>query len=275
MRKNIIRGLLLSTALPVAYNAPGWKKDADGKLELDSEGNPIYVNSTGTEQSVKGDTIANLNAEAKTHRTAKEAAEAKLAKYVDKSGKALDPEAAAKAIETVANIDAKKLIDAGEVDKVRETVKAEFTAQMGELTTDRDGWKNKYEDKLVDDVFNDPYMENIAMPKDFFAAAMRKNFKVEDGKVVAYDSAGNRLNSKKDIGNYASPSEALELLVAAHPQKDTLLKAQSEGGSGNNGGGGSRGQGNTLKRAAYDALGANEKAAYSGKLATGEVTLVD
>ena len=99
-----------------AFNNPGWKLDADGKLEL-KDGNPIYLDASGRESIVDGGTITRLNGEARAHREAKEAAETKLRAF-----EGLDPEAARKAVETVKNIDAKKLIDAGEVEKVRESV---------------------------------------------------------------------------------------------------------------------------------------------------------
>lgn len=272
----ILRAALLTTVavFPVAFETgkPGWKMDGD-KLALDASGNPIYVNSEGVEASVKGDTIATLNAEAKGHRTAKENAEAALKKY-EVNGKLIDPELAIKSVDTVSKIDAKKLIDAGEVDKVRDTIKAEFTAQLTEKDNAIGERDQRINGMLIDSVFkgSEFIAERVAMPRDFFEAAMRTNFKVEDGKVTAYDRSGNRLMSKKSVGEYADPNEALELLVDMHPQKDTILKAQQGGGSGNQGGGGGRGAGRTIRRADFEALPPGEQAAIATK---GETTIVD
>jgi hypothetical protein len=270
--------LLHSTAIsPVAFDAgsPGWKKDADGKLVLDGDGNPIFVNAANVEQSVKGDTIATLQSEAKGHRTRAEKAEGDLAKFKTPDGKLLDPEIAVKAVETVGKIDAKKLIDAGEVDKLTDQIKAGFTQQITEKDNALTEARNTINGMKIDGVFkgSEFIAERVAMPRDFFEAAMRSNFKVEDdGKIGAYDRSGNRLMSKKNAGEFADPSEALELLVDMHPQKDTILKANSAGGSGNNGGGGSRGAGRTMKRSDFEALAPADQAAIATK---GETAIVD
>ena len=117
MKTTLRTALMTTAALKLATaaaieNKSGWKMDGD-KIAVDGDGNPIFINAAGQEQSVKGDTITNLNAEAKQHRVAKEAAEAELKKY-EVNGKRIDPEVATKAIDTVSKIDAKKLIDAGE-----------------------------------------------------------------------------------------------------------------------------------------------------------------
>ena len=83
------------------------------RLKLDEQnhavlqdGKPVYVHEDGKEvpfdaaQAVGK--IASLNAEAKQHREAKEAAEAKL-----KAFDGLDADKAKKALETVANLDDK------------------------------------------------------------------------------------------------------------------------------------------------------------------------
>lgn len=265
--------LLAATILCAAFESgtPGWKMDGD-KIAVDGDGNPVWINSTGGEQSVKGDTISNLNAEAKAHRTAKETAEAALAKY-----KGIDPDAATKAIDLVANIDAKKLIDAGEVDKVRETIKGDFTAQLAERDKAIEAANVRIENMLIDGVFkgNEFIAERVAMPGDFFQAAMRQNFKVEDGKVVAYDRSGNRLMSKKSSGEFADPNEALELLVESHPQRDTILRAPIGGGTGNGGGGGNRGSGRIVRRADFEAMSPAQAAEAAGLASKGELQIVD
>jgi len=67
--------MMLSVRLPIAY-APGWKKDADGHLEL-KDGNPIYLDANDKEMTVEHGTIARINGEAKSHRERAEAAEKK------------------------------------------------------------------------------------------------------------------------------------------------------------------------------------------------------
>lgn len=277
----IIRKTLFASTACVAIaaafeNDAGWKMDGD-KLALDGDGNPIWINTAGQESSIKGDTITNLNREAKQHREGKEAAEAALNKYKGKDGKLVDPDVAIKAIDDMSKIDSKKLIDAGEVDRVRDEIKAEFTSQLTEkdqALAERDA---KINNMLIDGVFtgSEFIAEHVAMPRDFFQAAMRQNFKVEDGKVIAHDKSGNRLMSKKNPGEYADPNEALQLLVDAHPQKDTILKAPEAGGTGGGGGGGNRGGGRVMKRSEYDTLPPHKQAELAGQMGKGEIKIVD
>lgn len=99
------------------------------KLKLDENGNvvvvdgkPVYIHDDGKEipfdapQAMQK--ISSLNAENKQHREAKEKAEAELKKFdgIDDVAKAKE------ALKTVENLDAKKLIDAGEAEKVRQEV---------------------------------------------------------------------------------------------------------------------------------------------------------
>ena len=270
---------LLTTTAARAFapgDKPGWKMDGD-KLALDSAGNPIYVDTTGTESAVQGDTISRLNNEAKGHRTAKETAETALNAYKDETGKLIDPTIAIKAVKTVAGLDAKKLIDAGELDKVRETVKSEFMGQLSEKDKALNEMGGRLDNMTIDRVFSgsDFIRDRVAMPRDFFEAAMRSNFKVNDGKVEAYDRSGNRIMSRKTIGEYADPAEALEIMVDTHPQKDTILKAAQSGGTGTDSNGGSRGKGRVVSRSDFDAMSPGDKAAAGTAMQKGEMTITD
>lgn len=273
-----INKFLLSTASLIAVfenDKPGWKVDENGALVL-KDGNPIYIDASGRELTVEGTTISRLNNEAKTHREGKEAAETELNKFkVD--GKLIDPDAAKRAIDTVGKIDAKKLIDAGEVDKVREQIKSEFVSQLAERDKTIADQQTRLDANEIDKVFSnsDLVRDGLAVPRDFFEAAMRKNFKVVDGKLEAYDSNGNRLMSKERAGEYANGDEALRMLVDLHPNKDTILKADAHGGSGNDGGGGNRGGKRSIKRADFEKMPANEQADYAGKMSKGEIEIVD
>lgn len=251
--------------------SPGWKVDVDGHIVL-KDGNPVWIDIAGKEKTVGGDTITNTNKEAKTNRERAEAAETKL-----KAFDGLDPEIARKAIETVGKLDAKKLIDSGEVDKVRDQVKAEFTKQLEEKDGHSKGLQARIDGMLIDGVFsNSPFVrDNIAVPADMFQASFRNQFKIEEGKINAYDKAGNRLMSKTKVGEYADPDEALQLLVDAHPQKETILKANIGSGTGNNGRGGNRGTGNVMKRGDFDKLNPVQKSETMTKVSKGEMKVVD
>lgn len=271
MNKKLLLASVFATFVGAFDNTAGWKLDADGKIEM-KDGNPVYLNAAGQEQVVQGDTITRLNGEAKTHREGKEAAELKL-----KAFEGLDPEIARKAVETVGKIDAKKLIDAGEVDKVRDAIKAEFTAQLTEKDKTIGDLQSNVGSLNISKVFDGSEFvrDQVATPRDMFQSAFAQNFKYEDGKVIAYDRAGNRLMSKARAGEYAEPDEAIQLLVDAHPQKDLIIKAQTGGGSGNGGGGGNRGGGRTMRRADFEALPPHEQTTIAAQAGKGEMRIVD
>jgi len=253
----------------LVHDNSGWKLDDDGHVVM-KDGNPVYLNG-GNEMTVRGDTISQLNGEAQRHREEKQALEKKLKAY-----DGLDAEQARQAITKLADVDLSKMIDKGEIDKVKAQIQSEYNTLMeekdgaiGKLQSEIDGMK-------IDSIFNSKFVqESVAVPHDMFQASFRNNFKVEDGKINAYDKSGNRLMSKEHIGEPASPEEALKLLVDAHPQKDTILKADIGNGSGSNGSGGNRGTGRILKRAEYDKLPPVKQAELAGKMASGELQIVD
>jgi hypothetical protein len=81
----------------------------------------------------------------KAHRTAKETAEAKPASFEGIE----DPEAAKKALQTVKNLDDKKLVDAGQVETVKnEAIKA-VRAEFEPIVAERDKLKGElYGEKI-------------------------------------------------------------------------------------------------------------------------------
>lgn len=247
--------------LPMVFdNTPSWKTDVDGKLVL-KDGNPVYLDSTGAELVVDQSTISKLRAEAKTHREEKEAALARAKMF-----EGIDPDLARKSIDLAAKIDAKKLIDAGEVDKVRKEIADQMTSQFTAQLTEKDNAlikaSSRIENMLIDGVFSGSEFvrDNVVVPQDMFQAFFRNNFKVEDDRVVAYGKDGNRILSKTKAGEYAEPNEALQILVESHAQKDVILKASGASGSGSSGAGGARQPGSRIMtKAEFDKLSAAEK----------------
>jgi hypothetical protein len=250
----------------------GWKLSEDGKTIEMKDGNPIWIDANNGEATLAHDAITRLNGEAKTLRQRAETAEASLVPFKD-----IDPAAAKKAIELTKNIDAKKLIDAGEVEKLKNDIKAEFNSQLTELTTSNQKLTTDYNDLRVNSVFaqSDFIRDNIAVPRDMFEASFRNNFKIVDGNIQVFDKSGNRVMSKAKLGEHAEPEEALQILVDQHPQKATILKANQNSGGGNNGGGGHRPGNRTVTRAAFEALTPAERAHTAAEAGKGTVTIVD
>jgi len=211
------------------------------------DGREVAFDAVGTVQ-----TISRLNGEAKTHRERAEAAE-KVAKAFEGI---TDAEAARKALATVANLDAKKLIDAGEVDKIRaEAIKA-VEDKYAPIVSERDSLQKSLVDEKVGGSFARSKMiaDKLAIPADLVQARFGEAFKVEGNDVVAYDKSGNKLFSRSNPGEVAKFDEALEILIDQYPYRDSILKSTGASGGGAQGGSGGGSGGKTMSRAAFDAL---------------------
>ena len=246
-----------------------FKLDATGAIvvqEVNGQKLPVFVHADGKETAFDGDstiaTISRLNGEARTHREAKEAAEAALKPFKD-AGIA-DPAAAAKALNTVKNLDDKKLVDAGEVDKIKQaaidSVKAEFEPFV---TKAKDLEQQLYTEKIGGAFARSKFIgEKLAIPADIAQAAFGSRFKVEGGKTIAVDANGQQIFSRTRHGEPADFEEALEILVDQYPHKASILKGSgaSGGGAASSGGQGSAG-GKTMSRAQFEALPLSDRAA--------------
>ena len=235
------------------------------------DGKPLYEDDDGKEVAFdaahSAETIRRLNGEAKGHREAKEAAEEKLAAYGD-----LDPETAQAALETVANLDQQQLVDAGKVEEIKaEAIKAaeEKSAQRikaleEELATKAETAQSleaTLSKTLIGNAFAGSKFvaDNVAIPPDLLQARFGQQFQVEEGRVVAYDNAGNKLYSKSKPGELASFDEAIEILVDAYPYRDDILKGRQQQGAGAQPG--QPGGGKKISRAQFDQLPEPEKRA--------------
>ncbi|WP_092946917.1 DUF6651 domain-containing protein [Roseateles sp. YR242] len=221
------------------------------KLKLDDKGNvvvqdgkPVYVKDDGSEVAfdVVGttNTISRLNAEAKGHRERAEAAEGKLKSFDGIE----DPEAAKKALGTVANLDAKKLIEAGEVEKVKGEIKAAYEKQLADANSETETLRGQLHGHMVGGSFTRSKFvtEKLAIPADLVEARFGKHFNVVDGKVVATDANGNKIYSASNPGELADFDEALTTIVGAYPQKNQILKGSGAAGGGSGGSGGGKSQ---------------------------------
>ena len=242
------------------------------KLKLDEqghvvvqEGKPVYVHDDGKEiahdAQATVQTISRLNSEAKSHRERAEAAEKTLKTF---EGIA-DPAAAIKALETVSNLDHKKLVDAGEVEKVKAEISKAFQTQLDGVTTERDTIKKQFFDEKIGGSFARSKLiaEKLAIPSDLVQAKFGNAFKIEDGKIVAYDHIGNKIYSRSRPGEMADFDEALESLIEQYPHRESILKGSgaSGGGASNNPSNGSTNN-KTISRAAFNSLQATERMAH-------------
>lgn len=243
------------------------------KLKLDEQGHvvvqdgrPVYVHDDGKEIPFDAPAalskITALNGEAKSHRERAETAEKTLKAFDGIE----DAEAARKALATMANIDAKKLIDAGEIEKVKGEISKAFEAKLSEATTKAQTLEQQLYGEKIGGSFSRSKLiaDKLAIPADMVQARFGQAFKIEDGKVVAYDGNGNKLYSRARPGELADFDEALESLIEQYPYKDHILKSSGASGGGAQGGGnGNGGSGKkTMTRQQFDAANPAERMAH-------------
>lgn len=250
-----------------------WKKDKD-VLVIGSDGNPIWITGEGAEAkelSVSGDTIPRLQREAQTHRTAKEAAEAKVAAFAD-----LDPVKAREALDKLALIDTAQLIDAGKHQQVIEGYKAEATAKLTAKEQEIEQLRKEADDERITAAFAaSPFIrEKIGLGPDLVKNMLGNKFAVKDKRVVAVDQNGNPMSGKQ-FGEVASFDEAIEAIVMSRPDKDSLLRGVNGGGSGGSSGGGADGRKRTVTRSDFRKFNPVERRAFIEEEGKGTAQLVD
>jgi hypothetical protein len=265
--------LATTTALTaVAFETKAGWKVTDGKIETDSDGNPIYITDDGSETAVKYDTAIQLRGEAKAHRTRAERAEAELKKF-----EGIDPKAAREALDKLKDVDLDKLVASDKLEEVTAQMKQQYENDLRTRDEKAAEIQRENDNLRLENAFSSSEFlsTRVALPADVVQKAFRDRFKVDNGKIVPLDDHGQPLYSKKAGSEYATVDEAFETYITARPDKDSWLKAPDASGSGSQGGGGGRGTGNTMKRADYDALDQGKKTEIGMKVAKGEIQVVD
>lgn len=215
------------------------KLDENGHVVV-QEGKPVYVHEDGKEVAFDASgtvsTITRLNAEAKSHRERAESAEKSLKGF---DGIA-DPAAARNALDVVSKLDQKKLVDAGEIDTVRNEISKAFQTQLDEANGKAQTYEQQlYAEKIGGSFARSKYIaDKLAVPVDMVQATFGQNLKIEEGKVVAYDTQGQKIFSRSRPGELADFDEAIETLVSQYPHRDHILKSSNANGGGSQGGGG-------------------------------------
>lgn len=249
------------------------KTDENGNVVV-QDGKPVYVHDDGKEIAFDAPQamakIGELGRENRTFREGKETAEAALRAF-----EGLDPAKARDALDKIGNIDAGKLQNAEAVERrVTEAVKA-VEAKYEPVVAERDNLKGLLDKEVRGGAFARSKFaeEKVAVPRHMLERTYGDNFRIEDGKLVPYDAAGNKLFSRARPGEIADFDEALELLISSDPYKDHILKATTQpgGGAPSSGSGGSGGA-KTIKRTEFDKL---DPSAQRAKVVTEGFTVVD
>jgi len=214
------------------------------------DGRPVFIEEDGREVAVDvantRATISRLNAESKSFREAKEAAEARLKAFEGIE----DGEAARKALELAKNIKDGELVAAGKVEEIKAAAKRAAEEQvaatnkahaeeLSRLRGEHESLLSQYHGEKVGGAFNgSAYVKDkTILPAPAAQKVFGDHFKVEEGRLVGYGNDGNKIFSRSRPGEVAEFEEAIELLVEAYPHRDHILKGNM------NGGGGARGSG--------------------------------
>ena len=235
------------------------KFDADGHVVL-LDGKPVYVHEDGKEVAFDAPgtvaTISRLNGEAKAFRLRAEDAEGKLKPYVDAGIE--DPVAAVKALGVVKNLDAKKLVDAGEVDRVVKDATKVWEGRLAEEQKRAKELETTLYNEMIGGAFSRSKFiaEKMAIPADLVQSMWGSKFGIEKGSIYATDDHGNKLLSRARPGEVADPDEALEILVSQYKFKDSILKGSGASGGGSQNGGGKSVPGGkkAITRAEFNAM---------------------
>jgi hypothetical protein len=254
--------------MPFKYDATG----AIALIEVDGKKLPVFIHADGKEAPFDADgtiaTISRLNGEAKTHREAKEAVEAAFKPFKDAG--LTDPVAAAKALTTVKNLDDKKLVDAGEIEKVKAEAIKSVRAEFDPVVKERDTLKGQLDSHLIGGAFtrskyiSEKFAAGGPAGAEIAQALFGGRFKVEEGRLVAVDQNGQKLYSRTRHGELADADEAIEMLVDSYPHRASLLKGTGASGGGAGGSGGQGGGGaKSMTRAQFEAASPQQRMEFA------------
>lgn len=247
--------------------------DIDGKTYAEvQDGKPVFTGDDGKDVAFDAPgtvaTISRLNGEAKGHRERAEKAETTI-----KAFEGLDAAKAREAIEKLSKIDAKKLVEAGDMDAAIQAAIKPYTDKLATA--------EKTTAELTAALTRETISSRFAMSKfaaekltpagvDLVRTIYADRIKSENGQVYGVDQHGAKLLSKARPGEVADFEEIIETFVDAYPHKEHILRSSGASGSGAQGGAGG-GSGKTMKTSDFQALGPKERAA---RMAEG-VTLVE
>lgn len=243
-----------------------FKYTADGQIattDVNGAKLPVFIHADGKEAPFDADstlgTISRLNGEAKSHRERAEKAEGSLKAYEGIT----DPAAAIKALTTVKNLNDKQLVDAGEVERVKNEAIKSVQAQFEPVVKERDTLKGElYAEKIGGAFARSKFIsEKVAIPADFMQATFGPHFSIEGGKTIAKGPDGNQIFSRTRHGEPADFEEALQILVESHPRASSILKGSGASGGGAGGGGGGSAGKQTIRRSDFQALSPAEQRA--------------
>jgi hypothetical protein len=248
------------------------KLNEEGYAEV-QDGKPVYVDDNGKEIAYDAPAmhakIGELNKEAQRNREAKEEIEGQL-----KSFEGIDPEKAQEALKTLKNLDDKKLIDAGEVERVKGETAAAYEKRIKEMQERADKLESQYASEKLSSAFaNSKFVKDrVAVPPDMLQRTFSDHFEFKDGRITPKDANGNPIYSDSNPGDVANFDEALEKIVSQYPYRDSILKGTGNSGSGSQGVDGDSGA-RVINRKYFESQSPGKQAELAKAMNEGKVKL--
>ena len=253
------------------------KTNEDGVVELKDE-KPVYVDQDGKEVALDapklwGDLKA-ANNESAQRRVKIDELEAEKQEIITKFAGIEDPVKAKEALETIKNLSDKQMIEAGEVERLKQGIKDGYELQIKQAKEaydksiqDKDKVisvkDRQIRDQLVRGSFEGSSFlrDKTVLTPDFAYSYFGSHFAIEEkeGKlrtVGMYD--GKPIMSLAYPGEIASPEEAIEFLVDRYPQKDRIIKVEGSGGGAFSPKSGGSEDGLSLKDSMYPSMRKNK-----------------
>jgi hypothetical protein len=264
-------------------------EDGSG-IAMDENGHPVVVNNEKDNEEFGMDAIhlygkiPALQAEAKRYREERDKYKTKADAIGDIDPNELverlnafadiDPKAARDALATVANLDQLDKEKNIEIEKVKAGVAESYNSKIRDL----DASYNKRVQALEDSIANKDsairhllirgafdrsefIKDQTVLPPEIAYNTFGRHFKIDEDngnlRVYALGHDGEKIFSLAKPGEYASPEEAIELLINQYPQKESILRTNN-GGSGA-GGNTAAGSGERAKMAALKAMNPAER----------------
>lgn len=248
------------------------KLNEDGYAEV-KDGKPVYVDDNEKEHTFDAPAMRasfdKLNEKLSNAEKERDEAKGTLEKFSD-----VDPDKAREALKTLKNLDDKKLVDAGEVQKVKDETAAAYEKRLKEAQEQADKLNQQYASEKLSNAFAGSKFvkDKIAVPPDMLQRTFADHFEFKDGRITPKDANGNPIYSDSNPGDVASFDEALEKLVSQYPHRDSILKGTGNQGSGAgpvDGGGNQR----VITREQFDAMRPGQQSEMAKAMNEGKVKL--
>jgi len=248
------------------------KTNEDGFAEV-QDGKPVYVDDSGKEHTYDAPAMRKsfdkLNGELTELRQEKQKFESKLGAF-----EGIDPEKANEAIKTLKNLEDKKLVDAGEVDRIKQEVAQQYQKQLDETKSETQKLQQQYASEKISSAFGASkfVQDRLAIPPDMAQAAFGRHFEFNEGRITPKDANGNLIYSESNPGDVATFDEALERVVSQYPHRDKILRGTGNRGSGSEGVDGDTGA-RIVSRKHFESLSAGKQQEMARAASEGKVQI--